>query len=112
MAPALPLPYKIDYMRKLFSIVTIALVLACIFAACGQKNNTPAYETLKTSAADSAKKYTLAMVVNKKDLTCGMPLTAGLEDTAHYKGKAYGFCSKECKDEFLKNPDALIAKMK
>lgn len=50
-------------------------------------------------------------VDNVKDLTCGMPLTAGVMDTAHYKGKLYGFCSKECKNEFLKNPAAyLVAK--
>ena len=39
----------------------------------------------------------------KKDLSCGMPLTAGLEDTAVYKGKYYGFCSPECKADFIKN---------
>ncbi len=34
---------------------------------------------------------------NTKDLFCGMALKAGVGDTAHYKGKVYGFCSKECK---------------
>jgi YHS domain-containing protein len=33
-----------------------------------------------------------------------MPASAGIADTAHYKGKVYGFCSKECKDEFEKAP--------
>jgi YHS domain-containing protein len=48
---------------------------------------------------------------NTKDLTCGMPLKAGgVADTAHYNGKLYGFCSKECKDEFEKNPAAYLAK--
>ena len=41
---------------------------------------------------------------NKKDFICGMPLTAGVADTANYKGKVYGFCSVGCKDEFKKNP--------
>ena len=58
---------------------------------------------------DSAKKkFTVAMVDNKKDPNCGMPVTAGIEDTVHYKGKVYGFCSNECKQAFLKNPDALV----
>ena len=57
---------------------------------------------------DSVKaKYTRDMVDNKKDPSCGMPLTAGIEDTAHYNGKVYGFCSDECKQIFLKNPVAL-----
>ena len=47
-----------------------------------------------------------------KDPACGMPLTAGLEDTTHYKGKLYGFCSKECKEAFLKDPSSYTAKLK
>ncbi len=45
---------------------------------------------------------------NTKDLSCGMPLTAGVEDTVHYRGKLYGFCSKECKDAFLKDPASYL----
>jgi YHS domain-containing protein len=82
---------------------------AIIAAACN--NHKPA-ET-KTESADSAMKvvkakYTIDMVDNKIDLSCGMPLTAGIEDTCHYNGKVYGFCSKECKDEFVKNPAAAL----
>jgi YHS domain-containing protein len=50
------------------------------------------------------------MVVNEKDYTCGMPVTAGISDTCHYEGKAYGFCSSECMAEFKKDPAAAIAK--
>jgi YHS domain-containing protein len=49
------------------------------------------------------------MVNNKKDPTCGMPVTAGISDTAHYKDKVIGFCSSGCKDEFKLAPDANIA---
>lgn len=45
-----------------------------------------------------------------EDLSCGMPLTAGVGDTAHYKGKVYGFCSTECKNEFKRDPESYIAK--
>lgn len=38
-----------------------------------------------------------------------MPVTAGVSDTAQYKNKVVGFCSSECKAEFLKNPEANIA---
>jgi YHS domain-containing protein len=50
------------------------------------------------------------MVVNEKDYTCGMPVTAGISDTCHYEGKAYGFCSAECMAEFKKDPAGNIAK--
>jgi hypothetical protein len=32
-----------------------------------------------------------------------MPVGAGIEDTLHYNNKSIGFCSKECKDDFVKN---------
>jgi YHS domain-containing protein len=46
---------------------------------------------------------------SKRDLICGMPITAGITDTAHFNNKVYGFCSKECKDEFMKNPATYVA---
>lgn len=46
---------------------------------------------------------------NKKDFICGMPISAGIADTANYKGKVYGFCSTGCKDEFKKNPASYLA---
>jgi putative intracellular protease/amidase/YHS domain-containing protein len=45
---------------------------------------------------------------NKKDFICGMPITAGVADTANYKGKVYGFCSTGCKDEFKKDPASYL----
>lgn len=47
------------------------------------------------------------MVDNKKDPSCGMPIIAGIEDTVHYNGKVYGFCSDECKQIFLKDPKSV-----
>jgi YHS domain-containing protein len=69
---------------------------------------TTATDTMVVKADSSKTKFTAAMVDNKKDPNCGMPVTAGIADTVHYKGKVYGFCSDECRDAFLKNPDALV----
>ena len=63
-------------------------------------------------AAAAFKKTVISLVDYKKDPACGMPLTAELEDTTRYKGKLYGFCSKECKEEFLKDPEGYSAKAK
>ncbi|HBT94440.1 MAG TPA: hypothetical protein DEB23_09435 [Chitinophagaceae bacterium] len=101
-------------MRKQFitSIMSISLFLI----ACGNPmddtaNNAATSETTANMATDTAieKTYDVKILDNKKDPTCGMPVTAGVSDTAHYKNKVIGFCATECKAEFLKNPEANIA---
>ena len=94
--------------KKLFyPYMSIMLALVGIFFSCNQK---PGAETTSVAInkSDSVqKKFTASMVDNKKDPSCGMPLTAGIEDTVHYNGKVYGFCSDECKQIFLKDPKTL-----
>lgn len=63
----------------------------------------------KTTVKTDTTKFTLSMVDNKKDFVCRMPLTAGIGDTVHYKGKVYGFCSKGCKESFLQDPESYLA---
>jgi YHS domain-containing protein len=65
--------------------------------------------TVIVASEDSVISYDISLVDNKKDPTCGMPVTAGIIDTAHYDNKVLGFCSAGCKEEFLKNPKANIA---
>ena len=82
--------------------------------ACGQSNankSTNNADTSKVSVSEKVieKTYAANLVDNKKDPSCGMPVTAGISDTAHYENKVLGFCSTECKNEFLKNPKATIA---
>ncbi|MEO6845470.1 MAG: YHS domain-containing protein [Ginsengibacter sp.] len=90
------------------------LVISILLAACSshsQKETT--VDNMKdsvTAVVAPVNKFENVRFASKKDLGCGMPLSAGIEDTAHYKGKIYGFCSKECKDDFLKDPDGHIAK--
>ena len=75
------------------------------FCAC---NESKPVET-KTEMPIEQAKYTPEMVVNKNDYACGMPVTAGINDTSHIDGKAYGFCSSECKNEFLKDPNKYLS---
>ncbi|MBL0310446.1 MAG: YHS domain-containing protein [Bacteroidetes bacterium] len=49
-------------------------------------------------------------LATNKDFVCGMKVEAGqIADTATYEGKIYGFCSKECKDEFVKDPNSYLS---
>ncbi len=92
--------------------LAIATLIAVSFAACQSsepKETTPAPAATAIMPVDSTKSYDIALVNNKKDPACGMPVTAGIADTAHYKDKVLGFCGTACKNEFQKNPDAMIA---
>ena len=88
------------------------IVLTVVFASCNN-SEAPKQEVVDTTTASSmeaaATSFPVSMVNNKKDPTCGMPVTAGISDTAHYKDKVIGFCSSGCKDEFKLAPEANIA---
>jgi YHS domain-containing protein len=82
-------------------LIAVFFVISCHSAASNESHPDSAVP-IKTDS--TAAKFTAAMVDNRKDPSCGMPVTAGIEDTLHYSGKVYGFCSEECKQAFLKNP--------
>ncbi|MFM7222453.1 MAG: YHS domain-containing protein [Bacteroidota bacterium] len=87
---------------------TFVVLIALISFSCGG-NEAPAAEESAPSEMITEVKYTPEMVVNTKDYTCGMPVTAGISDTCHIDGNAYGFCSKECMNEFKKDPAKVLA---
>ena len=96
--------------------ILIIVITAGLFASCKEsanKQNTskqvvPVMHKDTTSAIAVKKDFGSVVFASKKDLSCGMPLTAELEDTVHYKGKIYGFCSAECKADFVKNAAAYV----
>jgi YHS domain-containing protein len=80
----------------------------CLLIGPRQKRKTmPDTVAMKTDSTANVLDHLL--VNNKKDPACGMPVSAGISDTAHYKNLVLGFCSKECKQAFEKNPEGLIA---
>ena len=95
-------------------ITTSLLILSMVILSCGQSNdkaNATSADTNQVATMDTTteKRYAVSLVNNKKDPTCGMPVTAGISDTAHYEKNVLGFRSVECKNEFLKNPKANLA---
>jgi YHS domain-containing protein len=88
---------------------------AMMIISCNQptaENNSASDAKTTEMSAPEATKYSTDMVVNNKDYACGMPTSAGINDTCHYEGKAYGFCSSECKAEFQKDPAKYLASNK
>ncbi len=88
-------------------ITSFAFFVACQPAST--KTEKPAQDSTAAMNSDSSDVFNHLLVDNKKDPACGMPVTAGISDTAHYKKHVIGFCSKECKDAFEKSPEALLA---
>lgn len=81
-------------------VAAACLIISTLFACKEEDVN----KVEMTITKKEISQYTPSMVVNKKDYACGMPVGAGITDTCHYQTKAYGFCSTECKKEFLKDP--------
>ena len=94
------------------SLGLMAFCGSIFLMACGNETASSTAKkdsTLMVAAEDSVISYDISLVDNKKDPTCGMPVTAGISDTAHYDNKVLGFCAAGCKEAFLKNPKANIA---
>ena len=98
-----------------FKKILFAVLVMLALISCGEnkaeKKISPVVisdTTVMTVTPVKEKEFAGVVFENKKDYICGMPISAGVSDTAHYKGKVYGFCATECKDEFLKNPQQYL----
>lgn len=94
-------------MKKIISIILIAAAFGCN----QPKSVMPEKKMETVAAAKDSVEANLSKLdfAVKKDLSCGMPVSAGVSDTTTYKGKLYGFCARECKEDFLKDPEAHLA---
>ena len=102
-------------MKRPAQYLLLSLLVISVFAflaACqpaSTQTEKPAKDSTAAMRTDSSTVLNHLLVDNKKDPACGMPVTAGISDTAHYKNHVLGFCSKECKDVFEKSPELLLA---
>jgi YHS domain-containing protein len=98
-------------MKKAIAAMFVALIIGCNEPQPTVHQQTT-METQKPKIDCIKKDFSKLVYDSKKDLVCGMPVTAGIEDTASYKGKLYGFCSSGCKDDFIKNPKQFLTSKK
>jgi YHS domain-containing protein len=103
----------------MFTKLLSAIIIAAVLVSCSANDKkadaaatgvAPMPQHQDSTATAKKDPFTDVKFDSEKDFVCGMPVSAGIEDTAHYKGKVYGFCSKDCKAEFAKTPDAFLAK--
>lgn len=74
---------------------------------CSMLNANEISKTVQKSFVNpilAERELPLIKLDSKKDPACGMPVRNGTEDTTLYEGKIMGFCSKDCKEAFVKNP--------
>ncbi|HVI43954.1 MAG TPA: hypothetical protein VM802_03775 [Chitinophaga sp.] len=98
-------------------IITGLFACAAFLAACSQPAKQASHEATHDSAQamtpeGEEKQYDVALVANKRDPFCRMPVKAGIYDTAHYNNMVLGFCSSACKDSFLLHPDNFPLELK
>jgi YHS domain-containing protein len=79
-----------------------------LLSSCSRQDLTSTKETSTASQGVTTIHINIRLD-NDRDLVCGMSLTSSVGDTAHYKDKVFGFCSKGCKDKFSTNPSKYIA---
>lgn len=82
-----------------------------VLASCGSEPASVSQSNSDSTVMQesSVPYYDVSLVNNAKDPVCGMPVTAGISDTVHYKNDVLGFCSAECKAAFQKNPESMLA---
>jgi YHS domain-containing protein len=93
----------------------ILFILSIISAATGcNQSKAPVpekkMETMTVKKDSTAADFSKLNFAYRYDYSCGMPVSAGVSDTTTYKGKLYGFCSPECKADFLSKPEEYISK--
>ena len=89
-------------------LLTLNICAALLLVSCHQ-NPTDKVSTTPIPDAHTVDRKVSQLAVNK-DLVCGMPIEEGnIADTTTHESKIYGFCSAECKAEFLKNPQTYLA---
>ena len=87
---------------------TIYFLLAVLVFSCNKKEEM--VEVKETSKlVEPENPLNKLKYDNELDFYCKMDIKKyGVADTAHYKGKLYGFCAKTCKDKFLKEPEKYL----
>jgi YHS domain-containing protein len=86
----------------LFAIIALMGLAACHHKEKLENNPAPVSES-------KGEKVKIADLASDNDVVCGMKLEGQpITDTTMYRGKMYGFCSPECKTEFLKDPKTYL----
>ena len=86
-------------------ILSLIVSLVMFASSCG-RGNKPSHSEESAEVKIKIDTAKLAMLI---DPVCKMSLEQfPVGDTTTYEGKLYGFCSTDCKKEFLQDPQAYL----
>jgi YHS domain-containing protein len=95
-------------MKKYFFYAAVAAITFGF--GCSQQTKTT--DDTQSSTAQKKINVSISQLATTTDLSCGMKFVSDgqIGDTMTYNGKLYGFCSKECRDNFASDPQKFINK--
>lgn len=97
-------------MSKFLYTICLFVLAACLGCSSGESSMSKADASPAISTAAKAVENLKDLKFDyPKDPACGSALSEGVGDSTEYKGKLYGFCSKECKEKFVKSPESFLA---
>ncbi len=111
---SLPLLYaKKIFMKNsvLFMAIPATLIAAFLFTNQPAQNSC-ANKSTKDACLKMCNGNYFAPDTLRLDPICNMKVDDKKGDTIHYKGHIFGFCSKYCRAEFVKDPEAYLPKKK
>ena len=74
-----------------------------------EKTTSATHNSMGGSVANNLKRLVSKY---KRDPVCYMPISAGISDTILYKNEVVGFCSPECKNLFVNDPNQYLKNLK
>jgi YHS domain-containing protein len=106
-------PFSLRMKHSFFVCAMLGLLLMAGCQSSSPANQEPENRPIPTDMHAAAKtmEFDVSQLASENDPVCGMPVKAGVADTALYQGKIYGFCNETCKHNFVQSPaDYLSAK--
>lgn len=93
---------SVFYMALPATLIAAVMMFHQEASKSSQNNSFPQMKAVFNAGADTLR----------PDPICNMKVDDKKGDTIHYKGHIFGFCSRYCRAEFMKNPDSYLPKKK
>lgn len=95
---------------KIMKVIFVYLfsMAALLLTACKQNTAAPSQTAPSEQPSATTGGESLPWATDR-DLVCDMKVAQNTEDTVHYAGKIYGFCSSSCKASFLESPSKYVS---